>query len=199
MTVIGYARVGTRKLSVDEREIALTAAGAERLYVDHGESRNKASLPRFSACLDYLRAGDLLLVCQLGQLDRLGRDDRLIALLHELGARGIGLRSLAEPAIDTTGPSGRALFDIIAVFAQLRSESIQVHRRDGPAPARAHGREGGRPTAMTAERIAVALDMREKGATIDTIATTLGVDTVTVQRALLSNPDSPPDTGRGGR
>jgi len=196
MTVIGYARVATRKQRVDEREIALTAAGADRVFVDHGESRNKASLPQFSACLDYLRAGDLLLVCQLSQLDRLGRDDRLIALLHEFGERGIGLRSLAEPAIDTTGPSGRALFDIISVFAQLRTESIQVHRRDGPAPARAHRRDGARPTAMTKERTAVAIDMRERGATIDTIATTLGVDTVTVQRALLSNPDGKPKLGR---
>ncbi|MBX0301889.1 recombinase family protein [Cryobacterium sp. 1639] len=196
MTVIGYARVGTRKLSVDEREIALTAAGAERLYVDHGESRNKASLPQFSACLDYLRAGDLLLVCQLSQLDRLGRDDRLIALLHEFGERGIGLRSLAEPAIDTTGPAGRTLYDIIDVFAQLRADAIQVHRREGPAPARAHGTKGGRPTAMTAERVVIAIDMRENGATIDTIATTLGVDTVTVQRALLSNPDGKPKLGR---
>ncbi|WP_370028132.1 hypothetical protein [Cryobacterium sp. LW097] len=40
----------------------------------------------------------------------MARDDRLISLLHELGERGIGLRSLAEPAIDTTGPSGRVLF-----------------------------------------------------------------------------------------
>ncbi|TFC89986.1 recombinase family protein [Cryobacterium sp. TMT4-31] len=109
MTVIGYARGATRKQRVDEREIALTAAGAERVYVDHGESKNRASLPQFSACLACLRAGDVLLVCQLSQLDRLARDDRLISLLHELGERGIGLRSLAEPAIDTTGPSGRVL------------------------------------------------------------------------------------------
>ncbi|TFC03842.1 hypothetical protein E3O42_06035 [Cryobacterium adonitolivorans] len=76
-----------------------------------------------------MRAGDLVLVCQLSQLDRSGCDDRLIALLHELSERGIGLRSLAEPAIDTTGPSGRAFFDIIPVFAQLCVEAIQVHRR----------------------------------------------------------------------
>ncbi|POH65969.1 hypothetical protein C3B61_09375 [Cryobacterium zongtaii] len=196
MTVIGYARVATRKQRVDEREIALTAAGAERVYVDHGESKNRASLPQFSACLAYLRAGDVLLVCQLSQLDRLARDDRLISLLHELGERGIGLRSLAEPAIDTTGPSGRVLFDIIAVFAQLRTESIQAHRRDGPPLARAHSRDSARPSAMTNERIAVAIDMRERGATIDTIAITLGVDTVTVQRALLSNPDGQPKLAR---
>lgn len=186
MTIVGYARVSTREQNPGQQEAALKAAGAERVFVDKGESSRKTSRPQFDACLDYIRKGDVLLVYRL---DRLGSDAHLITLINEFGERGIDLRSLTEPAIDTTSPMGRALYGIVAVFAQLRVDTIRQNTRDGLAYARAQGRVGGRPTVMTAERINVAVDMRAKGATIDTIATTLRVGSATVKRALKKAAD----------
>lgn len=185
VAIVGYARVSTREQNPAQQEALLRAAGAERVFIDHGESSRKASRPQLNACLDYMRPGDVLLV---NSLDRLGNDTHLITLINEFGERGIDLRSLTEPAIDTTSPMGRALYGIMAVLAQLRVDTIRQNTRSGLAYARSQGRIGGRPTVMTPDRIAVA--MREQGATIEKVATTLGVGTATVKRALKRHADA---------
>jgi len=151
----------------------LKAAGPDRVYVDHGESSRKVSRPQWDACLDYLHKGDVLLVYRLDRLS--SSDQHLISLINELGERGVDLRSLTEPAIDTTSPMGRALYGIMAVFAQLRVDTIRQDTLDGPAHARAQGRFGGRPTVMTPDKLSEAIDMRAQGKTIAYVAGVLGV------------------------
>ena len=187
VAIVGYARVSTREQNPAQQEALLRAAGAERVFIDHGESSRKASRLQLNACLDYMRPGDVLLV---NSLDRLGNDTHLITLINDFGERGIDLRSLTEPAIDTTSPMGRALYGIMAVLAQLRVDTIRANTRSGLAYARSQGRVGGRPTVMTADRISVAVAMREQGATIEKVATTLGVGTATVKRALKRHADA---------
>lgn len=102
--VIGYARVSRREQNPEAQEAELRAAGATRVFVDHGESSRIAARPRWVACLDYLCEGDTLLV---RRLDRLGGSERIILdTLNELRERGIDIRSLTEPKIDTTTPIG---------------------------------------------------------------------------------------------
>ena len=182
--VIGYARVSRREQNPAAQEAELRAAGAIKVFVDHGESSRIAARPQWVACLDYLREGDTLLV---RRLDRLGGSERIILdTLNELRQRGIDIRSLTEPQIDTTTPMGRALFGIVAVFAQLRVDTIRENTRLGLEYARAQGRVGGRPTVMSAERIEVARQMRAQTppATWETIAKTLQVSSASVRRAL---------------
>jgi len=185
--IVGYARVSTREQNPAQQEAALQEAGAERIFVDHGESSRKVSRPQWDACLDYLRSGDVLLVYRLDRLS--GSDAHLISLIHELGERGVDLRSLTEPAIDTTSPMGRALYGIMAVFAQLRVDTIRQNTRDGLAHARAQGRVGGRPTVMTDGKLEQALAMRAESKTIEYIAGVLGVGEATVKRALQKDRD----------
>ena len=183
--VVGYARVSKREQNPAAQEAELRAAGASRVFVDHGESSRIADRPQWRACLDYLREGDTLLV---RRLDRLGGTERIIieTLLHDLDRRGVNIKSLTEPMIDTTTPMGRALFGIVAVFAQLRVDTIRENTRLGLEYARAQGRVGGRPTVMSAERIEVARQMRAQTppATWETIAKTLQVSSASVRRAL---------------
>ena len=185
--ILGYARVSTRDQNPAQQEAALKAAGAERIFVDHGESSRKVSRPQWDACPDHLRQGDVLLVYRLDRLS--GSDQHLIALIHELRERGVDLRSLTEPAIDTTSPIGRALYGIMAVFAQLRLDTIRQNTLDGLAHARSKGRFGGRPTVMTPEKIEQALAMRADKKTIAYIAGVLGVREATVKRALQKERD----------
>lgn len=189
MTVIGYARVSKRDQNPQAQEAELRAAGAVRVFVDHGDSSRIKDRPQWVACMDYLNPGDVLLV---RRLDRLGGTERiLIETLHELEDKGVDIKSLTEPVIDTTSPMGRALFGIVAVFAQLRVDTIRENTRLGLEYARAQGRVGGRPTVMTAERIEAARRMREQSppATWEAIAKTLSVGSATVRRA-LSTPDA---------
>jgi DNA invertase Pin-like site-specific DNA recombinase len=180
--VVGYARVSKREQNPAAQEVELRAAGASRVFVDHGESSRVADRPQWLACLDYLREGDTLLV---RRLDRLGGSERIIIeTLHDLDRRGVNIKSLTEPMIDTTTPMGRALFGMVAVFAQLRVDTIRENTMRGLAHAKSQGRVGGRPSKMTPEKIAQAQRMRAERASLDHIAGVLSVGKSTVARAL---------------
>lgn len=84
---------------------------------------------------------------------------------------------------------GRALFGIVAVFAQLRVDTIRENTHRGLAHARAEGRVGGRPTVMTPANIDQARKMREAGVSYEKIAQVLSVGKSTVAR-VLANHDS---------
>ena len=180
--VVGYARVSKREQNPAAQEAELRAAGAVRVFVDHGESSRIADRPQWLACLDYLNEGDTLLV---RRLDRLGGSERIIIeTLHDLDRRGVNIKSLTEPMIDTTTPMGRALFGMVAVFAQLRVDTIRENTMRGLVHAKAQGRVGGRPSKMTPEKIAEAQRMRAERASLDHIAGVLSVGKSTVARAL---------------
>ncbi|MBB3159542.1 DNA invertase Pin-like site-specific DNA recombinase [Microbacterium proteolyticum] len=182
MNVIGYARVSKREQNPAAQEAELRAAGAVRVFVDHGESSRLADRPQWLACLDYLNEGDTLVV---RRLDRLGGSERIIIeTLHDLDRRGVNIKSLTEPMIDTTTPMGRALFGMVAVFAQLRVDTIRENTMRGLAHAKAQGRVGGRPSKMTPEKIAQAQRMRAENRSLDHIAAVLSVGKSTVARAL---------------
>ena len=182
MTIIGYARVSTRDQDPAAQEHELTAAGAVRVFVDHGESSRLRDRPQWLVCLDYLRPGDTLVVRALDRLA--GTTTMAIETITDLHDRGVNIKSLTEPDIDTTTPMGRALFGIVAVFAQLRVDTIRANTRRGLAHARAEGRVGGRPTVMTPDRVEAAVRMRADGVSTHAIARTLGVGTSSVVRAL---------------
>lgn len=187
--LIGYARVSTREQDPAAQEAELMAAGASRVFTDHGESSKIRDRPQWLACLDYLREGDTLIV---RRLDRIAGSEKMaIETINELQERGVDIKSLTEPDIDTTTPMGRALFGIVAVFAQLRVDTISENTRRGLDHARAKGRVGGRPTVMTPERIDEAQRMRSEGKTIAEIAGVLGVGNSSVSRALSTHRTRP--------
>lgn len=140
--LIGYARVSRRDQNPEAQVAELYRAGAERFYLDHGEPSRISNRPQWVACLARLEPGDTLLV---RRLDRVPGSERMtIDTLFELNDRGVDIRSLTEPEIDTATPMGRALLGIVAVFAQLRVDTIrdtlrgwEVHRAPRPrAPRR---------------------------------------------------------------
>lgn len=156
------------------------------MFIDHGESSRIRDRPQWVACQDYLRAGDTLVVRSLDRLA--GTEGIALELVHELGQREVQLRSLTEPEIDTTTPMGRALFGVVAVFAQLRVDTIRENTRRGLAHARAQGRVGGRPKAMTPDQIHAARSLRVQGHSLQQIAQALGVSRSTIWRTLRPTP-----------
>lgn len=180
-TLVGYARVSTREQNADAQVAELRAAGASRVFVDHGSSR-VTDRPQWLACLDYLRPGDTLMVRRLDRIA--GSETMAIQTINALHEVGVNIKSLTEPVIDTTTPMGRALFGIVAVFAQLRVDTIRDNTRRGLAHARAQGRVGGRPSVMTPERTEAAVRMRAAGQSVAHIAKVFGVGASSVSRAL---------------
>ncbi|MEJ5947032.1 recombinase family protein, partial [Pseudokineococcus basanitobsidens] len=188
---VGYARVSRREQNPDAQAAELRAAGCERVFVGHGESSRVADRPQWLACLDYLRPGDTL---KVRRLDRLAGSERiLIETLQDLDTRQVNIVSLTEPMIDTTSPMGRALYGIVAVFAQLRVDTIRDNTQRALDYAKSQGRVGGRPSVMTAERIATTQRMRAENHSWESIGRALGVGASSVRRA-LSEATSPQRT-----
>lgn len=183
MTKIGYARVSTRDQHPEAQTDALTAAGCERLFVDKASGK-LARRPQLDAALDYLRAGDQLVITKL---DRLGRSLRhLLDLSAHLSDRGIDLQVL-DQGIDTSTPGGRLFFSILGALAEFERELLSERTRDGLEAARARGRKGGRRPVMTPEKAAAARRMVDaKEHSMQTIAEILGVSRASLYRALGS-------------
>jgi hypothetical protein len=97
------------------------------------------------------------------KLDRLGRNLRhLVNVVHDLNARGIGLRVLTGQgaAIDTTTAAGKLVFGIFAALAEFERELIRERTIAGLAAARARGRNGGRKPKMTPAKARMGHDSR---------------------------------------
>ena len=182
-TLLGYARVSTDDQHSEAQTDALTAAGCERVFTDHASGR-LAKRPALSELLAYARRGDTLVITKL---DRLGRSvANLIELASDLASRGIGLRVL-DQGIDTTTPSGRAFFHIVAAIGEFEADMISERTRDGLASARARGRIGGRRPKLTGAKLATARRLvEEREHTMAEIAGIVGCSRATLYRALES-------------
>jgi DNA invertase Pin-like site-specific DNA recombinase len=176
---IGYARVSTSGQLLDRQTRALTDAGCLRVFADTQSGRT-ADRPELAACLDYLRAGDTLVVPSLDRLSRSLQD--LIGIVAELRHRGVGFCSLHE-ALDTTTPGGRLVFHVFAALAEFIRELIVEGTREGLDAARARGQRLGRPPALTPEQIGHARDLLTRpGNSVASIARLLGVSRSTIYK-----------------
>ena len=157
MALIGYARVSTAegRQVLDRQLDSLNAAGCERIFQDCASSA-APKRPNLTACLDYMRPRDVLVVLDLDRLGRLA--SQLITLLDDLNRRGIGFRALNSP-MDTTTPHGRAFLQIQAAFAEMERSVIRQRVQEGLKAARARGRKGGRPRVMTPEKLRYAQNL----------------------------------------
>ncbi|MEV6071866.1 recombinase family protein [Nocardia sp. NPDC052001] len=177
--LIGYARVSTTGQLLDRQLHALTAVGCQKIFADK-KSGKDTEREELIKCLEYMRAGDTLVV---PSLDRLGRSlQDLITIVSGLRKRGIGFRSLHE-AIDTTTPGGRLVFHVFAALAEFIRELIVQGTNEGLAAARARGQRLGRPPAMTAEQIRQARAMlTQPEESVSSIARLLGVSRSTIYK-----------------
>ncbi len=176
---IGYARVSTSSQLLDRQMRALTEAGCIRIFADT-QSGKTAERSELTACLDYLRPGDTLVVPSLDRLSRSLSD--LIGLVAELRRRGVGFCSLHE-ALDTTTPGGRLVFHVFAALAEFIRELIVEGTHEGLDAARARGQRLGRPPALTPEQVRYARDLLARpDNSVASIARLLGVSRSTLYK-----------------
>jgi DNA invertase Pin-like site-specific DNA recombinase len=186
-----YLRVSTtidQTTANQERELREVAGrmGCEivKVYKDHGISgaKGRDKRPAFDAmCRDATkRQFDVVMAWSV---DRLGRSlQDLVGFLGELHTLGVDL-FLHQQGLDTTTPAGKAMYQMMGVFAEFERAMIQERVRAGLARARSEGKQLGRP------RIAPELEERIRKALatpgrqgVRVIAKQFGVDPSTVQR-----------------
>jgi DNA invertase Pin-like site-specific DNA recombinase len=187
-----YVRVSTNGQTVENQRLELTQ-WAERggheivnVYQDAGISgaKGRDKRPGFDTMLKAAakREFDLLAVWSS---DRLGRSmPDLIEVLQMIRTTGRELY-IHTQALDTSTASGRALFQMLGVFAELEREMIVARVNAGMARAKAHGTKSGkaigRPRVSEAKELAIRAELG-CGSGILKTARTLGVGASTVQR-----------------
>ena len=177
----GYARVSTDDQNSALQLAALKKAGCKTLFKDEGISGATTKRPALPRCLKALQADDTLVVWKL---DRLGRNLRdLIYMLDNLSARGIKFQSLTE-SIDTATPTGRAMWQMIGVLAELERSLIAERTRAGVKAAQKRGVRFGRKPKLTVAQLSHARRLIEHGERAATVARSFSVGRSTLYRAL---------------
>jgi len=148
--LLGYARVSkTGDQDTAAQVGALKAAGCKRIYEERA-SGGRWDRPELHRLLDHLRDGDAVVVWKLDRLSRSLKD--LLHILEKIDAAGANFRSLTE-AIDTSGPAGRMMMQMLGCFAEFERAMVRERTRAGLKTAREQGRIGGRrPTLMPHQR-----------------------------------------------
>ena len=190
MKVAIYARVSTNEQTTENQVRELTEwadrAGHEivTIYDDNGVSGAKGREYRkeFDKLLKAAVRREFDLVAAWS-VDRLGRSlQDLIGFLQELHGAGVDLY-LHQQALDTTTPSGKAMFQMMGVFAEFERSMISERVKAGLARTKDKGTKLGRPktSPKTEARI---LKLRSKGMGMLSIGKELGVGTSVVQRVV---------------
>jgi DNA invertase Pin-like site-specific DNA recombinase len=183
-----YLRVSTKDQTTENqlRELRQVAERAGwdvvQVFEDAGISgaKGRDQRPALDALLKAVARREVDLVAAWS-VDRLGRSMQdLVAFLEDLKGHKADLY-LHQQALDTTTPSGRALFGMLAVFAEFERSMIQDRVNAGLARARAQGKRLGRPTVGAGTEAKVR-ELRAGGMGIVKVAKTLGIGVSAVQR-----------------
>lgn len=183
---IGYARVSTKTQDVAEQTAALVAAGCVEVRQETASAAAGKVLPVLDALQGELVSGDTLVVVAL---DRLGRSmSRIVALLDDLRARGVTVKALKQNLTispDSRDAMGKALVNLLALFAELERDLIAQRLADGRAYAATQGRHPGRKP-VDEGKVSVAVDLIRAGRPLRQAATAAGIGTRTLYRALAA-------------
>ncbi|WP_236691309.1 recombinase family protein, partial [Pseudomonas amygdali] len=130
---------------------------------------------------DTPRPGDVLVVWKP---DRLGRSlSHLLSIVTSLRAKQVAFRSLTE-GMDTTTASGELLFHVFGALAQYERALIQERVLAGLAAARRRGRIGGRPQAITGEKLDAIVAALNDGMSKAAVCRNFGVKRTTLIETL---------------
>ena len=186
--VVGYLRVSTEEqadsgagLAVQEAAIRAECQRRElpllALHTDAGVSGKSLVRPALTAALEDLdaRHGDVLMVAKLDRLTRSVHDAS--GLMQRSEKSGWGLVALDAP-VDTTTPAGRAMAQILSVFAELERRLIGERTKAALAVKKSQGVVLGRPRTLPDKVVERIVRERAKGRTWTAIADGLNADRV---------------------
>lgn len=173
--LIGYMRVSSEsdRQSTDLQRDALLAVGIdERNLFEDKASGAKDDRPGITKALEFVKAGDCLVVWKL---DRLGRSlSHLLTIVTDLKEKDVAFRSLTEQ-MDTTTPQGELLFQLFGALAQYERALIQERVKAGINAAKLRGRHSGRPRALDEEKLKAVIAALENGTSKAAVCRTFGI------------------------
>jgi len=176
--IYGYARVSTEAQDLTSQLAQLKGAGCEKVFREKitGTTADRPQLRKLMAALAH---GDVVII---PAVDRLSRDTTdLLIIAREMQKAGAGIRSLAEPFLDTTSDFAEIVFAILGVAAKLERRRIVERTARGRADANAKGVKFGRKPTPHQQR--EAIKRRDvDGETLRSIARSYNVSPQTISR-----------------
>src|SRR5918997_3677096 len=136
MTRIGYARVSTTGQDLPLQREALTAAGCTVIREEKVSGTSTKGRTELATILDFITAGDVLVVTRIDRLARSIGD--LQDIVRTLKAKGASLKATEQP-IDTSTAAGKAFIDMLGVFAEFETNLRRERQLEGIAKAKAEG------------------------------------------------------------
>jgi DNA invertase Pin-like site-specific DNA recombinase len=124
--------------------------------------------------------GDVVII---PAVDRLSRDTTdLLVISRDMQRAGAGLRSIAEPVVDTTSDFAELVIAMLGVAAKLERRRIAERTARGRADAKAKGVRFGRKPKLTAHQQREARARIEAGETQPSVARSYNVSQATISR-----------------
>jgi DNA invertase Pin-like site-specific DNA recombinase len=184
-----YSRVSTDGQSVENQRRELLAVAERRgwevvhEYSDHGISgaKDRDKRPAFDRMLKGATRREFDMIAAWS-VDRLGRSlQHLVAFLGEVHASGVDLY-LHQQSVDTSTPAGKAMFQMLGVFAEFERAMIVSRVNAGLKRAKAAGKVFGRPKIDEKVEAAIRKAIQRGGKGLLKIAKEHCVGSGTVQR-----------------
>jgi DNA invertase Pin-like site-specific DNA recombinase len=189
-----YLRVSTSKQETSNQRLELEVVAERsgwqvvRVFEDAGISgaKGRDKRPGLDAMMKAVNAKEFDMVATWS-VDRLGRSlTDLLAILQGLHDKGVDL-FLHQQGLDTSTTAGKAMFQMLGVFAEFERGIIRERVNAGLARAKANGTKLGRRRIRPSVEARI-LELRAKGHGIHRIRKTLGVGTSVVQRVFNQDP-----------
>jgi DNA invertase Pin-like site-specific DNA recombinase len=158
--IYGYARASIDAQDLNNQLAQLKAAGCKRVFREkiRGAMRDR---PQLKALLATVSHGDEVII---PAVDRLSRDTTdLLVIARDLQKAGAGLRSIAEPVVDTTSDFAELVLAMLGVAAKLERRRLKERMTLGRANAKARGVKFGRKPKLTEQQRREAIRRRESG------------------------------------
>lgn len=175
---VGYARVSSVGQSLEVQLERLS--GCDKVFQEK-HTGTTADRPQLKACLQYLREGDTLVVTKL---DRLARSTfHLTQIADRLKSNGVELEVI-DQNIDTSSPTGRLMFNILATIAEFETEIRKERQLEGIAKAKDRGVRFGRKPTLTDDDRESIRSKRSEGKLIKELMREYSVSKATVYRVL---------------
>jgi DNA invertase Pin-like site-specific DNA recombinase len=159
-----------------------------KVYEDAGISgaKGRDQRPALDAMMKAVNAKEFAMVATWS-VDRLGRSlTDLLSILQGLHDKGVGL-FLHQQGLDTSTTAGKAMFQMLGVFAEFERGIIRERVNAGLARARANGTKLGRRRVKPSVEARI-LELRANGDGILKIGRKLGIGTSVVQRVFKQEP-----------
>ena len=165
----------------------------EHIYVD---KRTGGNMDRdgWNALLRFARDGDII---HAYTLDRIGRSVlSVLQTIADLRARGVGIKTLADPLpVDTSGeasPMAEIAIVMLSLFGQMELTFNRERAAHARAVAAANGSRAGRKSVVDPKVLAYAIHLRDTGSTMDEIVAATKLSRATLYRHMPQRPEVAP-------